>query len=356
MLQILYTLSKGDFSIFLEWSDLKSTKHQTAAEVNDAYRVCQAAMEEFKVNISSIPVDNAAKGVAGEVAQLFEPRMKVLVSRDPSHCVDLLSKDLANTLVVKRVIEEAKEVFELPKIDRVAGIFVEAIEEGEVNVHGTVVAQVDTRMNLTHDFIRGARKQHDNLQILSGNPKWQVYLRERSPRERARLTLLLNRCRDPARWERMDMLTDALTCHFKLVHKLCSTCSFPITCYPLLIQALRNEINQGMSVGDGQFDEVLGEGARAEVAGMIRERFNMDGRDPSGRKVGLLDRHQLMAYLVDPYCHEWRDTFLLNTNKAELVREMIEMYIPLDEDESDTARQRVKEEFMVSTVVYIADI
>ena len=82
----------------------------------------------------------------------------------------------------------------------------------------------------------------------------------------------------------------------------------------------------------------------------------MDGRDPSGRKVGLLDRHQLMAYLVDPYCHEWRDTFLLNTNKAELVREMIKMYIPLDEDESDTSRQRVKEEFMVSTAVYSADI
>ena len=32
-----------------------------------------------------------------------------------------------------------------------------------------------------------------------------------------------------------------------------------------------------------------------------------------------------------------------------LIDEMIETYIPLDEDEGSTARQRVKKEFMVST-------
>ncbi len=41
------------------------------------------------------------------------------------------------------------------------------------------------------------------------------------------------------------------------------------------------------------FDTVLGEGSRAEIVVVVRERFNMDGNDPSGCKVGLLDPHHL---------------------------------------------------------------
>ena len=47
--------------------------------------------------------------------------------------------------------------------------------------------------------------------------------------------------------------------------------------YVLLVQALRNEVNNKiLSVGDGDFDAVLGEGARAEVANLLPIRFNMD--------------------------------------------------------------------------------
>ena len=149
------------------------------------------------------------------------------------------------------------------------------------------------------------------------------------------------------------MVITHLICHFKLVHKLNSRSTFPLTCYPLLIQGLRNDLDRGMSVGNGQFDAVLGvEGAMAEVAGMIRERFNMDGRDPSGNKVGLLDRHHLMAYLVDSCNHEWRAKFLIQTNKAELMREMIEIHIPLDGDGLDDSRERVEKDFMVSTTEF----
>ena len=73
----------------------------------------------------------------------------------------------------------------------------------------------------------------------------------------------------------------------------------------------------------------------------------MDGIDPSGRKVGLLDRYHLMCLLVDPFSHEWRSTFFIQTNLAVLVNELMEMYIPLDDDGSNTSRMRVKEEFMV---------
>ena len=73
----------------------------------------------------------------------------------------------------------------------------------------------------------------------------------------------------------------------------------------------------------------------------------MDGMDPTGRKVGLLDRHHLWAFLVDPLYHLLRSTFLLVPQMAVLVQEMIEAYIPVDGDGSNTTRERVTEEFMV---------
>ena len=89
------------------------------------------------------------------------------------------------------------------------------------------------------------------------------------------------------------MVITHLICHFKLVHKLNSRSTFPLTCYPLLIQGLHNDLDRGMSAGNGQFDAVLGvEGAMAEVAGMIRERFNMDGRDRSCLEVPVWNFHK----------------------------------------------------------------
>ena len=102
-----------------------------------------------------------------------------------------------------------------------------------------------------------------------------------------------------------------------------------LSAYPLLVQGLRNNINHGFTA---DIDDVLGTGARAEVSAMVSSRFNMDGHDPSGRKVGLLDRHHLMAFPCDPFCHKWRSIFKVQTPLAILMREMIYLYVPLDED------------------------
>ena len=125
------------------------------------------------------------------------------------------------------------------------------------------------------------------------------------------------------------MLTEQLTCNFKLVHNLCLREDFPLSVYPLLVQGLCNDINRGFNA---DIDEVLGEGSRQEVISMVKERFNMDGEDPSGRKVGLLDRHHLMDFLCDSFCHEWRLTFNIQTPLARLMKEMINVYVPMDED------------------------
>jgi hypothetical protein len=146
----------------------------------------------------------------------------------------------------------------------------------------------------------------------------------------------------------MEVMTDLLTKHFTKVQNICSKEQFPLALYIVLCQALRNELNISLNQNGGEFSRILGPGAAKEVATMITSRFNMDGLDPSGRKVGLLDRHHLWAFLVDPFNHELRSTFLLQANVAVLMREMIEAYVPLDADGSSTKRDKVKSEFMVS--------
>ena len=81
---------------------------------------------------------------------------------------------------------------------------------------------------------------------------------------------------------------------------------------------------------------------------MIHDCFNMDGLDPSERKVGLLDCHHFYCFLVDPFNHQLRSEFHIQPEMAILVNEMINAYVPTDSDGSSTKQERVKSEFMVS--------
>ena len=107
-------MSKGAVSLFYKWTDLGSDVHATDAEVDNAYDVCNQIKVAFNTKIASISVDNAASKVAERVSQkLNADGDSTLPLHDPAHCIDLLSKDLANTSVVCSVLGEAKEVFEL---------------------------------------------------------------------------------------------------------------------------------------------------------------------------------------------------------------------------------------------------
>ena len=109
--------------------------------------VMKSAIKEFGVPIASLDVDNAARAIAAKAAKDNEFKgMTILVICDPSHCVDLLSKDLADTEVVKRVMAEAKEVRDFVKIDRIDSIRVERNEEEDVEYVTTAISMSETRM------------------------------------------------------------------------------------------------------------------------------------------------------------------------------------------------------------------
>jgi hypothetical protein len=146
--QIVYTYRKGPFCIFLTWNDLGSTKHSTSAEIQDAINVCTEAVTRYKAPLASIDVDNAARHVAAQVALAMKEKTgaTILVTRDPAHCVDLCSKDLATTKVVKRVMNEAKEVRDFCKTDRIDSIRLEMDREGDLEHSSGAVDMASTRM------------------------------------------------------------------------------------------------------------------------------------------------------------------------------------------------------------------
>jgi hypothetical protein len=52
--------------------------------------------------------------------------------RNPAHCIDLLSKDLAKSSVVHSVLAEAKELFVLCWTNQINNIRNEAIDAGDI--------------------------------------------------------------------------------------------------------------------------------------------------------------------------------------------------------------------------------
>jgi hypothetical protein len=289
-------------------SDLGVDKHNTDAEVRDALEVCKRAKEEFMANIASIPVDNAAKAVYTRVADsLIE---SCLTSRDPAHCADLLSKDLATCPIVKDILVEANEVYKFVSIDCIDSICIQAKQQCHLPEATAAVNKVNTRMNLIHDFVRGAQNQGTFIAYLPTCDPFKKYYDKRTTQEKAKIDGFFQRC-NHMRWERMDFLTSSLTVHFKRLHKVCCMSSVPLSAYILLCQAMRNEINKGLNAENGKFNRLLGKGAAQQVVNMIKPRFNMNGENPDGRKVGLVDPHQIWAFMADPCNHSWRSNFVL---------------------------------------------
>ena len=122
----------------------------------------------------------------------------------------------------------------------------------------------------------------------------------------------------------------------------------PLSAYLLLCQAMRNAINKSLKDDPTKFDLMLGEGAKAEMINCWRTRFNMDGNDPSGAKVGLLNKWHIWAFICDPFNHKFRARFHIEGDFNLHVKDMINHFVPLDHGGADRTRQEVRNDFEVS--------
>jgi hypothetical protein len=201
-------VSKGAVSLFYKWTDLGSDVHATDAEVDNAYDVCNQIKVAFNTKIASISVDNAASKVAERVSRkLNADGDSTLPLRDPAHCINLFSKDLAKSSVVCSVLEEAKEVFDLCRNNQIDSIPKEAIDAGDTPA--SIVAQnvCKTCMNLTYIHLKSALAQSTFIASLPTNDKYIKYYMERSSAKKQKLDGILQNC-NHGRWQRFMMLID----------------------------------------------------------------------------------------------------------------------------------------------------
>ena len=65
---------------------------------------------------------------------------------------------------------------------------------------------------------------------------------------------------------------------------------------------LQNALFEALEPMHGSsFNSVHGKHAAEFLTDFISERFNMDGKNPEGAKVGLLDAHSVWCFMVDPF-------------------------------------------------------
>jgi hypothetical protein len=116
-------VSKGVVSLFFKWSDLGSNIHVTDAKVDDTYNICNQIKSAFNTKDARISVDNAASKEAERVAKTLntdgDPALPLC---NPAHSIDLLSKDLAKTSVVRSVLTERIKEFELCQTNQIDNI------------------------------------------------------------------------------------------------------------------------------------------------------------------------------------------------------------------------------------------
>jgi hypothetical protein len=234
---------------------------------------------------------NAACKVAETVAKKLQSDGDPALSlRDPAHCIDHLSKDLASSSVICSVLREVKEVFELCWTNKIDNICKELTKAS--NIPNSVVAQivVKTCMNLTYIHLSFALVQSTFIASLPTNKSCMNYYRERTPATKQELDTVLQNC-NHGRWQRMMMLID-LTKVFYEAHKLCS-CHAPLSCYVLIVQGIKNAVDCVIKGDDGKLDWIPGLGPAKVIGNVIDCCFNMDGAKPPGRKVGLIDEYHI---------------------------------------------------------------
>jgi hypothetical protein len=72
------------------------------------------------------------------------------------------------------------------------------------------------------------------------------------------------------------------------------------------------------------FNSVHGSNAAAEfLTDFISKRFNMDGKNPEGTKVGLLDACSVWCFMVDPFTEKLKFNIEIKGGVAQACNHMI---------------------------------
>jgi hypothetical protein len=158
----------------------------------------------------------------------------------------------------------------------------------------------ETRFYGTKDMMQGVSENKKVLDVIEGLDDFKEYYASRPTGQQESINKVLN-ILTPNYWIQLTICLNWFAV-LKHANKHCSSESFPMSAYLPLVQAIRNELNAVIRNRGGRpFDDIFGEGSMVQLTDFIRNRFNMDGKIPTGRKVGLLDEDQIWCFITNPY-------------------------------------------------------
>ena len=90
-------------------------------------------------------------------------------------------KNMAETEVVKDVLEDTKAIYDLLKINRIDSIRKEAIAQGKIEDTTVFKNTVKTRMLTHHIHMKSVRKQEPFVKTIKTNPKFIRFMESQTP-------------------------------------------------------------------------------------------------------------------------------------------------------------------------------
>ena len=202
-------------------------------------------------------------------------------------------------------------------------------------------------MYLVYTVVKSALAQQEVISLLPHKEQFKDYYQTRTKKDKDRIDSFFDSC-DVQRFRRLELIM-AVAKPFHDTYMLLSSRDCPMSAYPLAVRALYNEFHDALFGCSGKFDRIMGAGCAIEVFNAIKERFNFTAEEIPGRKVGFLDKYQLMCLICDPYYYYWRPTFKLERSVKLLAKKMVEHFVPRLEERSVIKQQELLKEFMVSS-------
>lgn len=327
----VYTISKGDISLFLKTTQLGDRVHETDAEANDIVETIETTEKKYKTSITNMAVDNAGVPALYLGLERFKEKhpnhAPITITRDPGHCLDLLSKDCVDLELFKNLITDIEKLTSVLTNDKIRGMMDNLYTSGIVpTALGKLKMYEPTRIGKIALYLESLLKLEHFVTSLENLNEYKRIFDGRTAATKKSWVEALKPVTNPNWWCQIKLAFEWFNA-INICQNVTSRNNFPQSAYLPLVVSLKNEfdflecgVNGRMS--DAGFDVEL----QRDFFKCMKKRFNMDGKKPEGRCVGLLSEHQIWAFMCDPFRKRLPCHIVIQRTRGEQLTEMLTFF------------------------------
>lgn len=332
--KLFYTLSKGIHSTFIKTSTLGVKVHHSPSETHDMVTTLRQTEVDYSCVISNIACDNASvpqvKCAIKEIMDNEIPHVPILLTRDPSHCVNLLAKEAGDNELFSDLQVGTKKIVNFMNNDRIRCIATKLYETRTLKARVPRVKEhSETRIGKIAITFQSIEKTREFFNVVFDDEDYNRIFKKNEQHDE--LKKLVN---DERFWKTLDIGAKFfLSIH--ICQNLLGKNNFPSAAYYPLMVALKNELHLLLlqELGCTEEENKALFDARNKLFDGINRRFNFDGVKPTETNsdthynyAGLLDKHHLWSYLMCPFRRELKCHMRFLPSKGKVMGEMLDFF------------------------------